>query len=499
MLKAVMVLGTTSHAGKTFIVTALCRLIRRQGYGVAPFKGQNMALNAYVTATGGEMGHAQAVQAWAAGITPQVTMNPILLKPQGNMTSQVILGGEKVGVTQAREYYENYFEVGWQKITQSLETLKQEFEVLVCEGAGSPVEVNLKHRDLTNMRVAQYLGAWTILVVDIDRGGSFAQIVGTLILLEPEERALIKGIVINKFRGQLSLLQSGLEWLEAYTGIPVLGVIPYSELLFPAEDSLSLLDRPSRQQRAELNISVLKLPHLANFTDFEPLEAEGYLELKYINLDSPLGRPDGVILPGTKNTIKALLALHHTGMAEQLQNYVQQGGTILGICGGYQMLGEQVLDAHAQEGEVTQAQGLALLPLITQLEPHKITRQRQIDCHYPWPNLKVTGYEIHQGVTRHLQPLKNDFLPLFADPDLGIVDAQEQIWGCYLHGLLENGPWRRAWLNILRERRGLSPLTTQVPDYGEQREALLDNLADLVADSLNLGPLWNFLHNPSKK
>ena len=496
MLKAVMVLGTTSHAGKTFVVTALCRLIHRRGYGVAPFKGQNMALNAYVTETGGEMGHAQAVQAWAAGVIPQVTMNPILLKPQGNMTSQVILGGEKVGVTQAQEYYDNYFEVGWQKISQSLETLKQEFEVLVCEGAGSPVEVNLKHRDLTNMRVAQYLGAWTILVVDIDRGGSFAQIVGTLILLEPEERALIKGIVINKFRGQLSLLQSGLDWLEAYTGIPVLGVIPYSELLFPAEDSLSLLDRPGRQQPKELSISVLKLPHLANFTDFEPLEAETQVNLTYLDLDSVLGRPDGVILPGTKNTIKALLALHHTGMVQQLKNYVQQGGTILGICGGYQILGEQVLDPQGQEGEVTQAQGLELLPLITHLRFHKISRQRQVDSHYPWPSLKVRGYEIHQGVTHNRQPLKNDFLPLFEDPNLGIVDAQEQIWGSYLHGLFDNGPWRRAWLNILRERRSLPPLSTQVPDYGQQREELLDKLADLVAGSLDLEPLWDFLHNP---
>ncbi|MGL5033369.1 MAG: cobyric acid synthase CobQ, partial [Microcystaceae cyanobacterium] len=228
-MKAIMVVGTTSHAGKSFLTTALCRILFKQGYKVTPFKGQNMALNAYVTDSGGEMGHAQAVQAWAAGIVPQVEMNPILLKPQGDMTSQVIILGKAIGITRAQEYYQNYFDRGWQAITTSLDQLAKNHQIIVCEGAGSPAEINLKHRDLTNMRVAKYLNAYTFLVVDIDRGGAFAHVVGTLALLEPDEQALIKGIIINKFRGQRSLLDSGIEWLENYTGIPVVGVIPYTE------------------------------------------------------------------------------------------------------------------------------------------------------------------------------------------------------------------------------------------------------------------------------
>ena len=323
-MKAIMVVGTTSHAGKSFLTAALCRLFNRKGWQVTPFKGQNMALNAYVTAGGGEMGHAQAVQAWAAGTVPRVEMNPILLKPQGNMTSQVIIKGKAVGVTTAADYYQNYFEPGWQAIKESLAKLSTEFDLVVCEGAGSPAEINLKHRDLTNMRVAKYLDAATILVVDIDRGGAFAHVVGTLELLEPEERALIKGIVINKFRGQKSLLDSGITWLEDYTKIPVLGVLPYSDIFLSAEDSLSLLDRPAQKPKAELNISVIRLPHIANFTDFDPLCGEATVNLRYLELQESLGDPDGVIIPGSKTTVADLIALNQSGMANQLQAYHQR-------------------------------------------------------------------------------------------------------------------------------------------------------------------------------
>jgi adenosylcobyric acid synthase len=248
-MKAIMVVGTTSHAGKSLITTALCRLLSRRGWRVAPFKGQNMALNSYVTPNGGEIGYAQAVQAWAAGVMPCVEMNPILLKPQGDMTSQIILMGKAVGKVSAQDYYEQYFAQGWQAIEESLRRLGNEFDLIVCEGAGSPAEINLKHRDLTNMRVALHLKAPTLLVVDIDRGGAFAHVVGTLELLEPEERALIKGIVINKFRGQRSILQPGIAWLEERIGIPVVGVIPWIEELFPAEDSLDLLERNARKKK----------------------------------------------------------------------------------------------------------------------------------------------------------------------------------------------------------------------------------------------------------
>ncbi|NJP11905.1 MAG: cobyric acid synthase, partial [Leptolyngbyaceae cyanobacterium RU_5_1] len=241
-MKAMMVVGTTSHAGKSLLTTVICRILSRRGWRVAPFKGQNMALNAYVTNSGGEIGHAQAVQAWAAGIMPTVEMNPILLKPQGDMTSQVIIKGKVAERVSAAEYYERFFDIGWQAVTESLNRLSEDYDLLVCEGAGSPAEINLKHRDLTNMRVALHLNAPTMLVVDIDRGGAFAHVVGTLELLEPEERALIRGVVINKFRGQRSLLQPGIEWLEERLGIPVVGVIPWLDQAFPAEDSLSLME-----------------------------------------------------------------------------------------------------------------------------------------------------------------------------------------------------------------------------------------------------------------
>ncbi len=489
-----MVVGTTSHAGKSFITTGLCRMLSRRGWRVSPFKGQNMALNAYVTATGGEIGHAQAVQAWAAGVMPCVEMNPILLKPQGDMTSQVILMGKAVGKVSASDYYEQYFEKGWQAIEESLRRLTSEFDLVVCEGAGSPAEINLKHRDLTNMRVARFLNAPTLLVVDIDRGGAFAHVVGTLELLEPEERALIKGVVINKFRGQRSLLDSGITWLEERTGIPVLGVIPWVENLFPAEDSLDLLERQAKQKvGSEITIAVIRLPRISNFTDFDPLEAEPSVTVKYLMPNQPLGHPDAVILPGTKTTIADLLVLQKSGMATAIQQYAAAGGTVLGVCGGFQMLGKILADPEGVEGHEGRYQGLNLLPLKTVITGNKVARQRLVTSNYPQVGLPVAGYEIHQGRSRLLESEDGDkaasFKPLFDDPGLGIVDINQSIWGSYLHGLFDNGPWRRAWLNQLRQQRGLQALPTGIPNYREQREALLNSVADLVEAHLDLKPI----------
>jgi len=515
-MQGIMVVGTTSHAGKSLLTSAICRILSRKGWRVAPFKGQNMALNAYVTADGGEMGHAQAVQAWAAKITPRVAMNPILLKPQGDMTSQVIMRGKVVGKTTAKEYYEQYFERGWLTIRQCLSELAQDFDLLVCEGAGSPAEINLKHRDLTNMRVAMYLNAPTILVVDIDRGGAFAHVVGTLQLLEPEERSLIKGIVINKFRGQKSLLDSGISWLEAYTNIPVIGVIPWLDQVFPAEDSLDLFERRSRHDQRDIKIAVIRLPRIANFTDFEPLETEATVALKYVNLNESLGHPDAVILPGSKTTISDLIALHNSGMAAQIQAYVNNGGTVMGICGGFQMLGQKVTDPDQIEGEEVEYLGLNLLPVKTTLSDKKIARQRQVLSNFP-QTFPIEGYEIHQGRTEVIISLEltppnpplvrggksnsnnpltqgkkgeqEAFLPLFDDPELGLVNSCQSLWGCYLHGLFDNGKFRRAWLNILREKKGLSALNTEVSNYHQQREIMFDFLADFIEQYLDLKPI----------
>jgi adenosylcobyric acid synthase len=488
-MKAIMVVGTTSHAGKSLLTTAICRILSRRGWRVAPFKGQNMALNAYVTPSGGEIGHAQAVQAWAAGIMPSVEMNPILLKPQGDMTSQVILKGRAVGKVGAAEYYAQFFEAGWQAIEESLRRLGEEFDLVVCEGAGSPAEINLKHRDLTNMRVAKYLNAPTLLVVDIDRGGAFAHVVGTLELLEPDERALIKGVVINKFRGQRSLLQSGIDWLQERTGIPVIGVIPWLDQAFPAEDSLSLLDRPSANSTGEINISVVRLPRISNFTDFDPLEAEPSVSVKYLSPKQPLGHPDALIIPGSKTTIADLIVLHKTGMAEEIQNYVAAGGTVLGICGGYQMLGKILADPEGIEGQEGRYKGLGLLPLKTVIAGQKVARQRLVTSNFPQEGLPVAGYEIHQGRTRPMETETDETQPLFDDPSLGIVDASQAVWGTYLHGIFDNGPWRRAWLNRLRQQRGLKSLPTGVSNYREQRELMLNALADEIEPHLDLTPL----------
>ncbi len=490
-MKASMVVGTTSHAGKSVITSALCRILSRRGWRVSPFKGQNMALNAYVTPTGGEIGYAQAVQAWAAGVVPCVEMNPILLKPQGDMTSQVILMGKAVGKVNASDYYEQYFVPGWQAIEESLRRLSNEFDLIVCEGAGSPAEINLKHRDLTNMRVAKHLNAPTLLVVDIDRGGAFAHVVGTLELLEPEERELIKGVVINKFRGQRSLLDSGITWLQERTGIPVVGVIPWIDELFPAEDSLDLLDRnPKKKANSELNIAVIRLPRISNFTDFDPLEAEPTVTVKYLMPNQSVGYPDAVIIPGTKTTIADLMLLQKTGMAAEIQEYAAAGGVVLGICGGFQMLGKMLADPEGVEGHEGRYQGLDLLPIKTVITGNKIARQRLVSSNYPQVGLPVAGYEIHQGRSRLLESEDGEkqasCKPLFDDPGLGIVDASQTVWGSYLHGLFDNGPWRRAWLNYLRQRRGLPALPTGVANYREQREAMLNSLTDIVEANLDL-------------
>lgn len=471
------------------MTAALCRILSRRGWRVAPFKGQNMALNSYVTPNGGEIGYAQAVQAWAAGISPMIEMNPILLKPQGDMTSQVILKGKAVGKVSAADYYEQYFELGWQAIEESLQRLGAEFDLIICEGAGSPAEINLKHRDLTNMRVAKHLNAATLLVVDIDRGGAFAHVVGTLELLEPEERSLIRGVVINKFRGQRSILEPGIKWLEERTGIPVLGVIPWIDQVFPAEDSLDLLERKSYKSQSDLNIVVIRLPRISNFTDFDPLESEPTVTVKYLNPKQDLGHPDAVIIPGSKTTIADLIVLQKTGMAEAIKNYAAAGGTVLGICGGYQMLGQHIADPEGIEGEEGRHQGLGLLPIKTVITGNKIARARQVTSNFPQVGLPVAGYEIHQGRSRLVETEADSYQPLFDDTGLGMVDNCQSILGMYLHGIFDNGPWRRAWLNRLRQQRGLQSLPTGVSNYREERERILSSLAATVEAHLDLTPI----------
>jgi adenosylcobyric acid synthase len=330
----------------------------------------------------------------------------------------------------------------------------------------------------------------TLLVVDIERGGSFAHIIGTLEILKHANAGhhLVKGILINKFRGQQSILQPGIEWVENYTGIPVVGVIPYLQQAFPAEDSLDLLERRGRKRNTDLTIAIIHLPKISNFTDFDPLDAETSVNVRYISPQDELGNPDAVILPGSKTTITDLQTLQATGMAAALQAYAKKGGTIFGICGGFQMLGETLNDPDGLEGEPGNYEGLGLFPLQTIITGEKLTRQRTAPAIFPASNTPITGYEIHQGRTRFTTESET-LMPLFEDADFGSVNPQRSVWGCYLHGLFENGTWRRQWLNQLRKRKGLSPLETNVPHHRQQREEVLDAVTDIIENHLDLTPL----------
>ncbi|MCP9849734.1 cobyric acid synthase [Cyanobium sp. Morenito 9A2] len=494
-----MVLGTSSGAGKSLMTAALCRVLKRRGETPLPFKGQNMSLNAWVDPSGGEMAYSQALQAWAAGLEPEVAMNPVLLKPQGDSTSEVIHLGSSVGVARAEDYYRDWFKPGWKAIRSGLDALRSAHPGgrLVLEGAGSPVEVNLQPRDLTNLRLAQFLRARCLLVADIERGGVFAQIVGTLALLRPVERPLIKGLLINRFRGRRELFDGGRHWLERETGLPVLGVMPWLDELFPPEDSLDLLERKPRKPQAELEIAVLRLPSISNFSDLDPLEAEPCVRLRWIRPGDPLGQPDALLLIGSKQTLRDLEALKAAGLEEQLKTYLAGGGHVFGLCGGMQMLGAELLDPDGLEGGVPTVgvvKGLGLLPLRTRFGASKTLRQHRATALWPPGSpLELEGFELHRGATGPLDHGRAPAQPLASDGGLGWWlpwgDCGGQVAGTYLHGVFEAGPWRRRWLNQLRQRRRLLPLSERQPHHGRQREALLDRLADAFEAHVDLAPL----------
>ncbi|MEB3255056.1 MAG: cobyric acid synthase [Synechococcaceae cyanobacterium] len=486
-----MVLGTSSGAGKSLMAAALCRVLRRRGETPLPFKGQNMSLNAWVDGAGGEMAYSQALQAWAAEQEPVAAMNPVLLKPRGDHTSEVIHLGRSVGIARAEHYYRDWFRPGWAAIREGLQTLRRDHPHgrLVLEGAGSPVEMNLQPRDLTNLRLAQYLRARCLLVADIERGGVFAQVVGTMALLRPVERPLIRGILINRFRGRRELFDEGRTWLERRTGVPVLGVMPWLDELFPPEDSLDLLERRGRKGSAEISLAVLRLPSLSNFSDLDPLEAEPSVALRWLRPGEDLGRPDAVILPGSKQTLADLASLRQSGLGAALERYLAEGGQLFALCGGLQMLGRLLRDPEGLEGGGRgEAEGLGLLPLETVFAGTKTLQRRR--THSCWPKgeaLELEGFELHHGRSACAAA------PLCQDSGLGWwQDWGEQgglVAGTYLHGVFENGPWRRRWLNGLRQRRGLAPLPENQPHHHRQRQALLDRLAGAFERHVDLGPL----------
>ncbi len=495
--KAIQVCGTGSGVGKSVIVAGLCRIFLQDGFRVAPFKAQNMALNSFVTHEGDEIGRAQATQAQACRLKPTVDMNPLLLKPTSDTGAQIILRGKPIGNMSAIEY-KDYKYKAKKEVLASFQRLKKEFEVIVIEGAGSPAEINLKAHDIVNMKMAQAADAPVILVGDIDKGGVFAWLVGTLELLTKGERKRIKGFIINKFRGDKTLLKSGIDFLEKKTGIKVLGIVPYfKDIKIPEEDSVSLDGFAGRKTRAEgmLNINVIYLPHISNFTDFDALEKEPDVRLEYIGRGQDLDRPDVLIIPGTKNTIADLNYLRESGLAERILATVKDRPetVLIGICGGYQMLGQRISDPDRTESWEKEIAGLGLLPITTNFEKEKILSQ--VKAKEIISGLGVSGYEIHHGRTQN----PKDNRPAFriserqgekAEDADGTISEDGRIWGTYIHGVFDEDAFRRDFLNRLRLKKGWPPLS-QRATFNLDKE--FDKLAELLRENMELDLLYKIL------
>lgn len=460
--RPLMILGTGSHVGKSIVVTALCRIFSQKGYNTAPFKAQNMSLNSWITDDGDEIGIAQAIQAKACGIEPTADMNPVLLKPKGDRRSQVIVMGKPYADRTAGDYYDS-IETMNSVVKKSYNRLKEQYDIIVIEGAGGAAEINLYHRDIVNIGTARLVRPPVILVGDIERGGVFASIYGTLELLPDDIRSMVKGIIINKFRGDTAILEPGLRQLEDMTKVPVLGVIPYTEIYIPSEDSVSIDDKikMSGNRDHPIDIVVLRLPRISNFTDFEPLEP--YANIRYVELGSDPGYPDALIIPGTKNTIDDLKVLRMHGMDSKIHELAKAKVPIIGICGGYQMLGKTITDSgiEGSDGNAVSISGLGLLDISTDFSKYeKQTVQVKKTVTGTGPILgritgqQVSGYEIHMGLT-------NLGEGAHAFDDDGCTDWTGLIWGTYLHGLFENENLRDAFLEYLYTRRGLSYSTVR--------------------------------------
>ncbi|KKO53831.1 cobyric acid synthase [Paenibacillus sp. DMB20] len=508
--RTIMLQGTASDVGKSVVTTALCRIFKQDGYRVAPFKSQNMALNSYVTPDGKEIGRAQGVQAEACGIPATTDMNPVLLKPMQDMNAQVVVHGKPYKNLSARDYRSGFLPEAKRIVVEAVNRLRNAYNIVVMEGAGSPAEINLKQNDIVNMNMAAWAEAPVLLVADIDRGGVFASIVGTLELLEPHERERVQGFIINKFRGDVALLQPGLDWLEERTGIPVLGVLPYADDLdIEAEDSVTLEQWKGKVlPENDLDIAVVALPRISNFTDIDPLIAESDVRIRYVRRPQELGTPDAVIIPGTKSTMADLIWLKETGLSDALVSYAKEG-TVAGICGGYQMLGERLRDpygAEAEEGAVID--GLGLLPMETVFAADKRTERARgtviasglrgtelYDC-------SVEGYEIHMGrsLPTAADIAAEPLMKLQASDENetdsagfdGLLHPNGRIMGTYLHGLFHNDAFRRGWLNGLRVAKGLAPLPCEL-NFAARREAAFDRLADQARRHLNMDKIYRIL------
>jgi len=489
--KSLMVMGTASDVGKSVIVTGLCRLFARSGVRPAPFKSQNMSNNAAVCRGGGEIGRAQAVQAEACGLEPTVDMNPVLLKPDSENGCQVVINGRaRFRMTTRDDRY--YRQEAWPEIVKSYNRLAARFELIVIEGAGGAAEVNLRDRDIVNWRVAELAEAPVLIVADIDRGGALAALVGTVYLLSPAERSRVKGLIINKFRGDPGLLTDGLRMIAAKTGVPILGVLPYvRDLEIPQEDSASLKTGAGFHHERPIRISVVRFPHISNFTDFNALAQEPDVDLRYFDQPEHAGNADLICLPGSKNTVTDLNWLRQSAWDRRLFAHHQAGGSILGICGGYQMLGRVIADPEQVESLTSKAPGLGILEVETVFASEKITALvKGVDAEY---GMEISGYEIHCGRTTQLDQgaafrIRERDGQSVDEPE-GALSADRRVLGTSIHGLLDAPAFRRHYLNQIRERKGLGPLGISGEDANTLRLRAYDGLADLLANNLDVASL----------
>ena len=487
MAKRIMIQGSMSGAGKSLLVTALCRIFAQDGLRAAPFKSQNMALNSYVTPDGLELGRAQAVQAEAAGLECDVRMNPILLKPSSDTGSQLIVLGEVRGQYDAKDYFAMKRSL-LPEIRAAYDSLAAENDVIVIEGAGSPAEINLREDDIVNMGLAELVDAPVLITGDIDRGGVFAQLYGTVALLRPEEQSRVEGLIINKFRGDVELLKPGLKQLEELTDKPVLGVVPWLRLDIDDEDSLA----PRLTQKAEkraLDVAVIRLPHLSNFTDFSPLEEHPAIALRYVTKKAELGAPDLILLPGTKNTMGDLAWLFESGLAGEIQRLCRAGTAVLGVCGGYQMLGQTLADPEGVEQQGTR-EGLGLLPCETVFTRDKARTRRRARCMpVPFEGVRLEGYEIHMGRTERLGG--EAFCRLENGGEDGTVCGH--VFGTYLHGLFDSGELTVKLADYLAARKGIDIPAVQLSDRAAYRNRQYDLLADAVRASLDMERIYRIM------
>ena len=484
MAKNIMIQGTMSNAGKSLLAAGLCRIFRQDGYRVAPFKSQNMALNSFITKTGAEMGRAQVVQAEAAGIEPDVRMNPILLKPTTDVGSQVIVNGQVQGNMRAMEYYRRKREF-IPAVMEAYNSLAQEYDIIVIEGAGSPAEINLKATDIVNMGLAELVDAPVLLVGDIDRGGVFAQLYGTIALLEPREQRRIKGTIVNKFRGDRAILQPGIDILEKICGVPVAGVIPYTHVDIDDEDSLSTRFHTG-DGRKDIDIAVVKLPRISNFTDVSPLERFESVSVRYIERPDQLHQPDMILLPGTKSTIADLLWLRQSGLEAAICQQAARGCIVFGICGGYQMLGTSIRDPLGVEAAgVTEVKGMDLLPMDTVFQGEKVQQQTGgvfgtiSGPLHSLSGMAYTGYEIHMGRSGQQLP------PLV---------SRGNVYGSYIHGIFDGTGIAQAVIGDLAAHKGIDPGTLTVFDPERYKQEQYDKLADAVRGGLDMDFVYRVLN-----